>query len=677
LDSTRDYSDDGTNTGNGTAQYTNLYGNTWNFNLTTSDSTANFSTDLSDPPASGTTFLAQVSDPGLGLGFTITTNDVAEGQNNGQASSLWFSSYSGTSGSRYFYNNTATVNVSGSGNSDTVTWNVNQQSSNNYSGSQFGNMSYSGSSPSGSATATVSSSGQSSSNISMTDAYQRSSGGSGSGTYQSSGNSTQSYSSRATEQQVYSSGSLNTDTLTYRNGSSGSGSQSASNNDSYTSTALKGTTKGSDFFTNSGSAQSQSNSSGTLNLLTNTSSGVSTSSSNASGWGLSFSTANYNASDGSSNSSMSSLLFTMGSVFNFSTTSGGFNAYGVQTSGTSFNTSGDNGLVIGSTSSEYAATGNPTSTYKQFVLGTYSDNGTGNLSANADGSANGYIQSNSNTSQFTDTTTTLVGTLKMADGTAEYDNKNHSSDSYSTASNINMWLWSGQAYGNATQHVHDNVNWDYKFSVKVDLNNDMLHGTLKGKGSGVTGFDDTVALAFGNGTTTGGQTFAYWQKGNTSSSVDARGNVPPNNVPGTTSGGNWTFKAKASGNTNDQVTIWMTLAPAGWQETGRQFSIYETSTAGSKYVQDDWWKENTLGITGSSKHHETINTFSYTLTSQQGTSTNYTFNNGKNSWQSRHGTSNSSWDNQNTGESSQSSRDSFSSQASASVRAGTDVNHQR
>jgi hypothetical protein len=60
--------------------------------------------------------------------------------------------------------------------------------------------------------------------------------------------------------------------------------------------------------------------------------------------------------------------------------------------------------------------------------------------------------------------------------------------------------------------------------------------------------------------------------------------MPLNDVLGTTNGGNWTFKANASGNTNDQVTIWMTLAPAGWQETGRQFSIYETSTTGSKYV---------------------------------------------------------------------------------------------
>lgn len=68
--------------------------------------------------------------------------------------------------------------------------------------------------------------------------------------------------------------------------------------------------------------------------------------------------------------------------------------------------------------------------------------------------------------------------------------------------------------------------------------------------------------------------------------------MPPNYVPGTTNGGNWTFKAKASGNTNDQVTIWMTLAPAGWQETGRQFSISESSTTTSNYVQDDWWKES-------------------------------------------------------------------------------------
>ncbi len=673
-----------------TAVYTNLFGDSWNYSVAASDSTANFSKNLSDPPASGTTFLAQVSNTGSDGGFSITTNNLVNGEDGNLANSLWFSSYTGTSGSRYYYNNTATVPGTSSGNSDTVSWNVSQQSTSNYGGSQFGNLTYSGSSPSGTVTTTGDSGGQSSGNSSMTDSYQNNSSSfQGNGTTQISSSSTQSYNSQATENQIYSSGTLTSDTLTYSNGSGGSSSMTVSNSDSYTATTPKGTTKGSDFSISSGGGQSQSNASGSLDLLTNTSSGISISTSSSSGWSLSSSSANYNASDGSASSESSSLLFTMGGAFAFSVIAGGFNASGAQTSGTSYNFSMDGGGVIGSTSSQSWTSGNPTFTYEQEVNGNYNDDAATDLSANSDGTANGSIEAHSNSSTTTATTTRVLGTQKLTDGTAFYNNKNHSNDVYTTAFRVDVSLSSGLANGEVVQGAHDNMTWDYKVNVTADTNtaNNTVHAKLSGNGNGSTGIDDTVWVFYDNGTPEAAQTFVFTQKGTTAGSVTANGTIKDGN--GHT--GTWTLtpnadaqgsnaKASTTSSVNDTVTIRMTLGTSGWNETYRRFSINDSGASGEKYHEEDnglGWPAAQPGFTASYSNKEDLTTASSNTTIEKGTPTNYSFTSNESRSQKMTQSSSGSWSNPALGEGGKSNSSSESRQKDVLNRTGTEVNGQR
>jgi len=699
-DSVRAYTDDGSGSNSGTVVNTNQYGDSWKYDLTASDVAANFSTDtqydangyptdLFAAPAGGTTYLARAFNGGSDWGFAINTNSVVDGANAGQASSLQFNSYGGVTGSRYYYNNTATVNGSSSGNSDTVAWNVSQQSTSSYGGSQFSDLSYNGGLQSGTVTTKANTSGQSSSSSSMTDTYQRNSGGvQANGTFQMSSSTPtpQSYNSQATENQTYSSGALTSDTLTYNNGSGGSSSMTVSNSDSYTATTPKGTTKGSDFSISSGGGQSQSNASGSLNLLTNTSSVISISSSSSSGWSLSSSGANYNASDGSASSERSSLLFTMGGAFAFSVIAGGFNASGTQTSGTSYNFSIDGGGVIGSTSSQSWTTGNPTFTYEQEVNGNYNDDATTDLSANSDGTANGSIEAHSNSSTTTDTTTRILGTQKLTDGTAFYNNKNHSNDVYTTAFRVDVSLSSGLANGEVVQGAHDNMTWDYKVNVTADTNTayNTVHAKLSGSGNGSTGIDDTVWAFYDNGTPEVAQTFVFTQKGTKTGSVTANGTIKDGN--GHT--GTWTLtpnadaqgsnaKASTTSSVNDRLTIRMTLGNSGWNETYRRFSINDSSASGDKYHEED----NGLGrpatppgFTESYSNKEDITTASSSTTIEKGTPTNYSFTINESRSQHTTQSSNGSWSNAALGEGGKSNSSSDSRQKDVLNRTGTEVN---
>jgi hypothetical protein len=648
--STRVYTDDGTGTGSGTAVYSTAFGNTWKFDLSVSDLPGNFSsntqygnnglpTDMFAAPASGTTFLARVFDGGSAGGSVTNTWSVVNGVDNALSASEWHSSYSGVSGSRYYYSNTASLSDSTGANTDTVTWNVNQQATDNYGGSQDNSLTYNGTSATGTVTVGANGNGQSSSSVSMTDVYKRNNNGiQGSGTFQVTTNdlSPRTYNNRTTERQAYSAGALTADSLAYNNGSGSATIQTISNSDSYTATTPQGTTTGSDYNVNSVIASSTNTAFGTLDLLANTATATVTNRSGGGSLTVGFATATYTSADSLVTASATSLLITTATNYGYSAIVGGFDASGKQTSGTLYIYSRNGGTISGFVSSRFEETCYPTSNTTQTVAGSYSGNSTIDLTINSDGSARGTIRSNSNSVLTTDTTITLKGTETLADGTDDYNNRNHSNDLYRTSSNVNLTLTSpGTVTGTIRQAAHDKVTWDYTLSITQNRNGDVLDGTTTGNGSGSTGTDDTITGTLGT-TSTWTRTVEFTQKGNTSGNVSAHGSLQDDH--GHT--GSWTFNGGTWGNVNDSVTINLGASGnAAMTETGRRFSINENSGSNSTYHEDD----NGIGapggmgpafsssyshwvdVTGNDRHSDiengtpTNNTFTITNFSHRGT----------------------------------------------------------
>lgn len=354
----------------------------------------------------------------------------------------------------------------------------------------------------------------------MTDAYQRSGGGTqGGGLYQTSGSLSLSYNGQAAEKQTYAAGTLSADTVNYSNGSGGSSSQTASNSDNYTTKGWWGaTTTGTDFNGNSGQNQWQSNNSGTVNMLTNTSSANSTSSTSNAGSSFASSTSNYGDS-----SSTTSLLASSGNAYAFSALAGCFNANGMQTSGTSYNFTGDGGQDSSFQSSLTASSDYPTATYQQTVSDSYGGNAFDDLSANADGCSNGILSSSINSITTADSASTRIGTQQLGNGTAAYNNSDFNHEVYYAASNTNLGLWAGQVNGATTWNTHDNNSENYSNDVQTNLRNGALSSTALGSGWGSTVSHATDISVYANGTPTLYDTAVVTENGGNSDSIMADG----------------------------------------------------------------------------------------------------------------------------------------------------------
>jgi hypothetical protein len=356
------------------------------------------------------------------------------------------------------------------------------------------------------------------------------------------------------------------DTVQYSSAGGGGSSSSASNSDSYTVTTLKGTGTGADFSFSSSQNQGQGTAWGTNDLVAQTGTANAISNASTGGSNIVFSTGSYTDIDGSFRTSATSFLATTGSAYSASVIAGSFKADGTQTGGTSYNFSTGGGGYGGFTTSQYTAVGYPTSTYTQKVSGSNSSTATADLSANSDGSANGTLQSHDSSAGTTDTTTTLVGTQTLANGTAVYDNKNHSNDVQSSIADITLQLQAGAVSDTVAGQMHDTTSWDYKVSVKVDLNDNVLHAQTNGSGLGSTEIDDT-----GKATISGGkpasqsETVVFAQVGGTAGSVTASGDLK--DAAGHT--GTWSQESSAQGSVNDYATINLTDG----KETGRVFHI--------------------------------------------------------------------------------------------------------
>ncbi len=461
-DSTRVFTSNGEGTGDGTAVYTDGYKSTWMYYLSVSDAAGNFAsntqydangypTDLFGTPVSGTTFLARTFNSGSSSGTTVTTCSVVDGEDDDLSSVVWSNTSSGITASSYKYNNTATVNGTSSGNSDTVSWNTSQQSTGNYGGSDSGSYSFSGyASINGTTTTSGNSSGQSSSNATLTDTYQRSNGDSGlNGTLRISSSGTQNYSGQSTEKQTYSADNVTADTVQYSNSSGGNSSVTASNSDSYSTSTLLGSGEGTDFAFSNSWNQGQSMARGTNDLVAKTGSGSALSIASSGGTSITFSTGSYDADVDSFSTSATSFLATTGNSFATSAIAGKFKADGTQTSGTSYSFKMGSGGYGGFTTSQYTAADYPSSTYAQTFNGSSSGEATTSQRANSDGSASGSAERHGSSSATTDTTTTLVGTEQLSNGTAVYNNKSHSNDVQSGTSDMTLQLQAGSVSGTA------------------------------------------------------------------------------------------------------------------------------------------------------------------------------------------------------------------------------------
>ncbi len=633
-DSTRLFTSNGEGTGDGTAVYTDEYSNTWMYYLSISDAAGNFAsntqydangypTDLFVTPASGTTFLARTFDSGSSNGFTDTTCSVVNGEDDDVSSAVWSTGSSGITGSFYTYNNTATVNGSSSGNSDTVSWNVSQQSTGSYGGSDSGSLSIDANNAlNGTTTTSGNSSGQSSSSAALTDTYQRGDGDSGlDGTLQISSSGTQNYSGQSTEKQTYTADNLTADTVQYSNSGGGNGSVTASNSDSYTTTSVLGSGEGTDFAFSNSWNQGLSMARGTNDLVAKTGSGSALSIASSGGTSIAFSTGSYDADVDSLSTSATSFLATTGNAFSTSAIAGKFKADGTQTSGTYYSFNMGSGGYGGFTTSQYTEADYPSSTSTQTVNGSSSGDATTNLRANSDGSANGSMGSHDSSSATTDTTTTLVGTKQLSNGTAVYNNKSHSNDVQSGTDGDSLQVQAGVVNGTATAELHDNNSWDYDLSVTVDINNKVLHAEATGEGDGSTKIDDT-----GKGTIAAGkparqtETIVFTQTGDTDSEVNASGALK--DAAGHT--GKWTQESSAEGGVDDKVTINLTDG----QEIRRVFHIDESSDSDMTFDESDKGLNlppSTATSIYRGSHTLHVTSYSDSSTYRDGTANNYTF----------------------------------------------------
>ncbi len=317
--------------------YTDEYQSTWMSYLSVSDAAGNFAddtdyddngypTDLFAPPVGGTTFLARSFDTGSSGGMTETTRKVVSGVDGDVSSLVWSDAGSGITGSSYYYNNTATVNGASSGNSDTVSWNISQQSTGSYGGGDSGSLGVDANEEmNGSKTTTGNSSGQSLSSTTLSDEYERNGGGvdlGGTLTISSRDTSPQWYSSGGSETQAYSANELTADNVQYNNGSGGATTTTVSNNDGYTLLTPFGFGGGGDFYFSTGWNQGESTASGSNDLLARTGSGTSRNIASSGGMSIGFSSSAYAASDGSFSSSGSSFLATTGSALSLTGSAG-------------------------------------------------------------------------------------------------------------------------------------------------------------------------------------------------------------------------------------------------------------------------------------------------------------------------------------------------------------------
>jgi hypothetical protein len=229
----------------------------------------------------------------------------------------------------------------------------------------------------------------------------------------------------------------------------------------------------------------------------------------------------------------------------------------------------------------------------------------------------------------------LVGKQNLTNGTVAYNNINYSDDLYTTNSNLDLSLSSGQVNGSSTQETDDDNSWNYVLWIKMDLNNDVLHSLMRGGGQGETDTDDGVNGSIANGTPTFTRTVTYTQSGDTASIIQANGNLTDNN--GHT--GSWTFLAVAMGNSDDEVTVYLSQsANGGWTETGRKFSIDEYSLNSSIYHEQD----NGLGAptpmpgeTSSFSNRLDTTSRATQTTIENGTPNNYSFTINQSSSQSQ------------------------------------------
>jgi hypothetical protein len=569
-----------------TAVATTQFGNNWNFNLGASDNTANFSTALSSPPVSGTTFLAQVTNSGSSGGM-VTTTSVANGQGGNVSQSSWFLATSGTAGNRYYYNNTVTVPGSSSGNSDKVSWYINQHSSGRYGGSQYGNLVYNGSSPNGTVTTTSRSAGQSASTSLMSDAYQRNNNGTqGGGLYTTGSSMTLSYNSQATQQQTYSSGALAANTLQYSNSSVGGGSQTVSNSDNYTTTSLGGVTNGSDAYFNSVQGQSQSSQAGTVNLLTNTSTVNSASLSSGSGLLISGAMQNFQGSDASDSSNNSWYSASQGNTLSYYALSGGFNASGLQTSGSSYTYYASGGNSYQYQLSVNASADCPTSTSTQAVTSSYGSQEADTDWANSNGSVTGLTQANSTSTTTTNNFTSLIGTQTLLKGTAVYNDAAANTDVQTTSQTTNLGVWpSGLQYGSVVSVVGDNSDGSYQINVQTNLNNNVLKATENGGGWDSVQTTNTEVASYANSylpTTT--DTLDTSDSDGSYDTVSSGGSLSDN----AGHSGTWTYTTTTTGGLSSQMWIsWVQVGNGNWTMTGNWFSQSSSGNSSYAYAEQD------------------------------------------------------------------------------------------
>jgi hypothetical protein len=392
-----------------------------------------------------------------------------------------------------------------------------------------------------------------------------------------------------------------------------------------------------------GTWHSESDSAGVLDLLNHTSTVNSSGSYLNHGDSTATDHQYYLAADASTDRTTDSLVTGWGVASGDYSASGGVNATGQQTDGTSHVHTVNLSDYTGKVTTTTTGIGMPVQKSIVKTGGDLTADATSELTYNSDGTANGSVNSNSDSSARLETTVTAIGDYAIPNGTGSANDLDHRKTRDDLHTHTDITLAYGLASGTATSETDHHTDFDHSFKRTLDLDDNSLHSLLTSSGAGSVASTDVVNASVYDGILTGTRTFDFNQHDLSSSHLAANGNLSDSN--GYT--GTWTFDSTSTdtvGGVSAQDSLGnVTADPNGqdnlhqtfvwqdgvWAPVARTVTVGDASTKTSLFHQED----NGLGmpapldssIPAHYVHTVDVEANLKTLTLQAGTPTDYTF----------------------------------------------------